>query len=359
MFSPLIFEVIMSKNHILVFETLKEAIDNLADEQANLLYLNAMTTRAIKNAKNLGNEFEVDKISRAELHAITYNIKLDNVEKEKIKKNLNIENFKKFLINLIHNNESLKTKFRSLGFFPVIKNSEDKGRGNERKLWLDIKEYDDDVFETENKKEITDKSIIKYIRQENTLVKKSFIMNVIFDKNNELKMFSIRGILFILYFLLFFAFIIIGILYFIFSIFLFKENMLTSILYGIFSLILILSFYELLIPLNKLITNRVIKAPHFFISLNQENAEIEFYRSPYKKGSNTEYNIARITEIRSVCPICTAPILLMNGKPDQSAPLVGRCIEAPHAHIYSFDRVLMVGYFLGHPEYLKEQKIDD
>lgn len=102
--------------------------------------------------------------------------------------------------------------------------------------------------------------------------------------------------------------------------------------------------------LNKLPEYRIIKAPFPFKSFMHNNAEIEFFG----KEKDYEYNIVRITEIRSVCPICTAPILLMDGKPDQSAPLVGRCIEAPHAHVYSFDRVLMTGYFLGHPAYLQE-----
>jgi hypothetical protein len=41
------------------------------------------------------------------------------------------------------------------------------------------------------------------------------------------------------------------------------------------------------------------------------------------------------------------------GKPDHKELLVGRCREAPHAHVYSFDRVTLKGYFLGHEEYLK------
>lgn len=40
------------------------------------------------------------------------------------------------------------------------------------------------------------------------------------------------------------------------------------------------------------------------------------------------------------------------GKPDQKQPLVGRCKEAPHAHVYSFDRMTMKGCFLGVKNYL-------
>ena len=50
---------------------------------------------------------------------------------------------------------------------------------------------------------------------------------------------------------------------------------------------------------------------------------------------------------------------LADGKPDQKAPLVGRCREAPHAHVYSFDRVTLRGYFLGHEGYLKINTIEN
>lgn len=100
-------------------------------------------------------------------------------------------------------------------------------------------------------------------------------------------------------------------------------------------------------PLHHLMTHRVSKAPILFASMNIDNADIEMY-----KGADG-YRIARITAFTSTCPICTAPIELADGKPDQKQPLVGRCREAPHAHVYSFDRMTLRGYFLGHVGYLK------
>ena len=59
------------------------------------------------------------------------------------------------------------------------------------------------------------------------------------------------------------------------------------------------------------------------------------------------YHLAgKVTEFTATCPICSGVIELANGKPDQKQPLVGRCREAPHAHVYSFDRVLMSGKLL-------------
>lgn len=103
-------------------------------------------------------------------------------------------------------------------------------------------------------------------------------------------------------------------------------------------------------PLYLLPYHRVVKAPMFFANINVDNADIEMYRNKDK------LNIARITEFTATCPICSGVIELANGKPDQKPPLVGRCKEAPHAHVYSFDRMTMEGYLLGvPPEYLLDK----
>lgn len=73
--------------------------------------------------------------------------------------------------------------------------------------------------------------------------------------------------------------------------------------------------------------------------------------------NNDKLNVARITEFTATCPICSGVIELANGRSDQKPPLVGRCKEAPHAHVYSFDRMSMKGYFLGVPDYLKNSNL--
>ena len=99
-------------------------------------------------------------------------------------------------------------------------------------------------------------------------------------------------------------------------------------------------------PLYRLPYYRVIKAPMFFANINVVNADIEMY------WDKDRLNVARVTEFTATCPICSGLIELADGKPDQKQPLVGRCKEAPHAHVYSFDRMSMKGYFLGVSDYL-------
>ena len=99
-------------------------------------------------------------------------------------------------------------------------------------------------------------------------------------------------------------------------------------------------------PLYRLPYYRVVKAPMFFANINVVNADIEMY------WDKDKLNVARVTEFTAICPICSGLIELANGKPDQKQPLVGRCRESPHAHVYSFDRMTMKGYFLGVSDYL-------
>lgn len=91
------------------------------------------------------------------------------------------------------------------------------------------------------------------------------------------------------------------------------------------------------IPIWQLPEHRVIRAPMLTLALGQLEGEIEMYRDSEKN------QITRFTQFKSTCPICTADIVLRSGEPEHKLPLVGRCVESPFAHVYSFDRVTMVG----------------
>ena len=56
-----------------------------------------------------------------------------------------------------------------------------------------------------------------------------------------------------------------------------------------------------------------------FASVNTDNADMEMYKG------DSKFSIARITAFVSTCPICSAPIELADGKPDQKA--LGRALS--------------------------------
>ncbi len=198
-----------------------------------------------------------------------------------------------------------------------------------------------------------DLSSINYERKSAYEIKQSLLTRLFFKKG-ELKMITFKGLLLMLLLLLSFFIVVVGGIYALFIILLMNEIPNLTLWQAFVCVILIpvayLSWRDFFMPLYLLPYHRVIKAPMFFANINVDNADIEMYRNKDK------LKIARVTEFTATCPICSGLVELANGKPDQSYPLVGRCKESPHAHVYSFDRMTMKGYFLGVPHYLKVMK---
>lgn len=345
----------MKNNEILIFEKLNELLIRQPNKTQSRTHLQILVNRVMlaygNQQKNLTPKMTKLDILDDEFKDDKNNPKSCNTERVKA------ENIKRELQRIIFNNNQIISDFLELGFIPVFKeHKSDGGRNNPSYYWLEIEKSDNDnqVIERENTI-----NKVYYEHRDKSLVKISLFSKIFFDKNYELHMFSFKDILLIvvlmLGFLLTLFILVFSVIFMALIGHLLSIGLSTLIIYSSFFVLFFYTFYYFYIPLNKIVTHRIVKAPLLFKSLTHDNAEIEFFG----KTKDYKYNIARITEIRAVCPICTAPILLMNGKPDQSAPLVGRCIEAPHAHVYSFDRVLMTGYFLGHSMYLQEQPTDE
>ncbi len=96
-------------------------------------------------------------------------------------------------------------------------------------------------------------------------------------------------------------------------------------------------------PWVELLDNRVVKAPSPLLALKEDSAELEMYRDDAKRPWT------RFVRFSSDCPFCGGRILLAEGKPDHRMPLVGRCGESPHAHVFSFDRARLSGGYIGPP----------
>lgn len=248
-----------------------------------------------------------------------------------------------------------------LGYIPIlVVNKSTGGRGKSSYFYFDIKEISssdyEEVIDNEDDDEFKqDISIIHYQRKIPKQIKPALLIRLFFN-DGELKMYSIKGFLFMITMMLSFVFDLLIVIYAILVILFIRDIAITlwqAIVILVFIPFAYLNWFYFFRPLNNLITHRIVKAPMFFININVDNAEIEFFREKYTRKEQA-YNVARLTEITATCPICTAPIILADGKPDQKAPLVGRCKEAPHAHVYSFDRMTMKGYFLGHQGYLTE-----
>lgn len=95
-------------------------------------------------------------------------------------------------------------------------------------------------------------------------------------------------------------------------------------------------------PWYRLINDRVVKAPTWVTAFFSDACELEMYRHNKQKW-------IRLVRFTADCPLCGGQIELMAGRPEHRLPLVGRCVESPHAHVFCFDRTRMVGAYIGPP----------
>ena len=95
-------------------------------------------------------------------------------------------------------------------------------------------------------------------------------------------------------------------------------------------------------PFIRLIDDRVVKAPAWVVGLTEDPCELEMHRQ-----DNAQWT--RLVRFSAECPLCDGNVELRPGKPEHRFPLVGRCSNSPHAHVYSFDRMLLKGSYIGPP----------
>ena len=265
--------------------------------------------------------------------AVDGKLSAERMDSKELGKWINDSRLNDFLKCVIHRHSAV---FDELGYLPFVNTNDTKGgKGNERIYWLEIKKFTAEVDENH---ETSEDNIVHYERSNPADIKLSWLYKFIF-KNGELRNKSLRGLLMIT--VLFSSVIGWAAYVFIFSLVLVQdEQSFTSLdlfwisCLGFFSFIM---FKYWAIPLWNLPEHRVIKAPMSFISFAEDHADLEMYRD---KDRN---QITRVTKFKGTCPICTSDVILKDGKPDQKMPLVGRCVESPFAHVFSFDRVTLKG----------------
>lgn len=347
----------MKNNKLSVFKELSKQIESSLFDTKAQRCLAVMVKAELDNlVKNLA---EPTVFNRKRLLHLAEGLSYLEAEDKAKQQNINETQLNNAIERLISSKQENKHNFNVLGFLPIIKTNEvgKGGRGYEKEFWLDIQP----IIEQSNKDieshevydesdEKIDKYCITYQRTDSSQIKMSWFAKIVLT-NGELRMKSVTGYALMLFIItLFFALIALAILTAIVIIFLPQQKNIS--LFGAFivllsPIILYTIFKDIIQPLNRLTLNRVSKVPEFlFLSLLEDEADFEMYRKD-------KSSYARLTRFVATCPICTAPIWLADGKPDQTAPLVGRCREAPHAHVYSFDRITLKGFFLGHEGYLK------
>lgn len=89
-------------------------------------------------------------------------------------------------------------------------------------------------------------------------------------------------------------------------------------------------------PWVRLLEDRIVPAGEVLIGWQEAPA----YLDMTKDG---KFRYVRLVRYGGVCPICAGTIELRYGQGVNSRRLFGCCAEAPHDHVFTFDRVGRVG----------------
>jgi hypothetical protein len=89
-------------------------------------------------------------------------------------------------------------------------------------------------------------------------------------------------------------------------------------------------------PLIRLLDDRMIVAGEFWVGMNETPAQLELA----KEGGRKTIRLVRYT---AVCPLCAGTLELRYSQGPNRRRIVGCCDEAPHDHVFSFDRVSREG----------------
>lgn len=215
------------------------------------------------------------------------------------------------------------------------------GRGNVSLYWLELASEDASAkaFETESEPSAT----VVYRRSGNGAIRPSLAARL-FLRDGEMRNLSIRGISFLSSILLGSAFwvALLGIMLLSLSQREGPASMGSLITLALTVLGFLFVWREVYAPWFRVIDDCVVKAPHWVSAFKEVSCELEMFR-------HESYRWTRLVRFSADCPICGSNIELQSGQPDQQLPLVGRCVESPHAHVYSFDRMTLRGAYLGPP----------
>ncbi|SDO35800.1 hypothetical protein [Pseudomonas jinjuensis] len=239
---------------------------------------------------------------------------------------------------------SIRQRAEQMGLkhLPVIASSEKKGgAGNQRIFWLATQPFES-TGDGESKGQ--PHSQIIYTRTENGEVQPALCLRLIFRKG-VLENRSWRGLMMFITVLLGMGALLLWVLASIWSLSALDQALTLRQLASSF----LVSFLAWCIwrglhqPWVELVENRVVKAPAVLLAFKEDSAELEMYRDEAKRPWT------RFVRFSSECPFCGGRVLLAEGRPDHLMPLVGRCGESPHAHVFSFDRARLSGSYIGPP----------
>jgi hypothetical protein len=90
-------------------------------------------------------------------------------------------------------------------------------------------------------------------------------------------------------------------------------------------------------PMVWLLEDRIIPASELWVAWDEANAQLELTKD--EKG----HRRLQLVRYNAVCPICAGTLELRYSQGPNTRRLLGCCAEAPHDHMFSFDRISRSG----------------
>lgn len=91
-------------------------------------------------------------------------------------------------------------------------------------------------------------------------------------------------------------------------------------------------------PVVWLLDDRITTASELWVAWGEDRAQLELSKDAVSKRQTLQ-----LVRYSAVCPVCAGTIELRYSQGPNRRRLVGCCNEAPHEHVFSFDRVLRAG----------------
>jgi hypothetical protein len=96
-------------------------------------------------------------------------------------------------------------------------------------------------------------------------------------------------------------------------------------------------------PLYRVVWNRIVMAPEWMVPLSETNAQLELMRIGTDPETGNAIRELRLMVYSAQCPLCKGRIEVQGGGLQFPFRLVGRCIESPREHVFSFDHITRTG----------------
>ena len=96
-------------------------------------------------------------------------------------------------------------------------------------------------------------------------------------------------------------------------------------------------------PLYRVVSNRIVMAPEWMVPLKADSVQLELKRIDSNTETGHAIRALRLMVYSAKCPLCAGRVEVVGGGLEFPFRLIGRCMESPMEHVYSFDHITKTG----------------